>query len=193
MKKNILSFLILITTSLTTYAAIPGMKGTDHVGVTVPSLEQAVNFFVDVMGCEPFYQLGPFADSEGNWMKDHLNVHPRAQITKMQLVRCGNGSNLELFEYSAPEQNQAIPNNSDIGGHHLGFYVEDINKAVAYLKEKGLTILGEPKTMNEGPSAGESWLYFLSPWGLQLELVSYPNGKAYEKSGERKLFSPNQN
>jgi len=34
--------------------------------------------------------------------------------------------------------------------------------------------------MSEGASAGLTWVYFLSPWGMQLELVSYPNGKAYQ-------------
>jgi hypothetical protein len=24
-------------------------------------------------------------------------------------------------------------------------------------------------------------VYFLAPWGLQLELVSYPNGKAFDR------------
>jgi glyoxylase I family protein len=30
-------------------------------------------------------------------------------------------------------------------------------------------------------SAGQRWLYFIAPWGMQFELVSYPGGKAYEK------------
>ncbi len=30
-------------------------------------------------------------------------------------------------------------------------------------------------------SAGQRWRYFLAPWGMQFELVSYPGGKAYER------------
>jgi hypothetical protein len=44
--------------------------------------------------------------------------------------------------------------------------------------------------MTDGPTAGESWVYFMSPWGMQLELVSYPNGKAYEHSSSLSLFDP---
>ena len=33
--------------------------------------------------------------------------------------------------------------------------------------------------MNEGPSAGLRWVYFVSPWGMTMELVSYPRGMAY--------------
>ena len=28
-------------------------------------------------------------------------------------------------------------------------------------------------------SLGQRWVYFLSPWGMQFELVSYPHGKAF--------------
>jgi hypothetical protein len=41
-----------------------------------------------------------------------------------------------------------------------------------------------------GGNAGQRWLYFRSPWGLQFELVSYPGGKAYEKDAPVKLWHP---
>jgi hypothetical protein len=43
--------------------------------------------------------------------------------------------------------------------------------------------------MKEGPSAGETWVYFLAPWGTQMELVSFPNGKAYLKEYKTRLWS----
>ena len=51
-------------------------------------------------------------------------------------------------------------------------------------------VLGEPTCMTEGPTAGESWVYFLAPWGMQLELVSYPKGKAYSRQSPVALFDP---
>ena len=44
--------------------------------------------------------------------------------------------------------------------------------------------------MTEGPTEGESWVYFMAPWGMQLELVSYPQGKAYAKHSSVTLFDP---
>ena len=38
---------------------LPGLRGTDHIGFTVPNLEEAVDFFVNVIGCEAFHELGP--------------------------------------------------------------------------------------------------------------------------------------
>jgi glyoxylase I family protein len=41
-------------------------------------------------------------------------------------------------------------------------------------------MLGEP-TASSGPSLGQRWVYFLAPWGMQFELVSYPHGKAFDR------------
>jgi catechol 2,3-dioxygenase-like lactoylglutathione lyase family enzyme len=168
---------------------LPGLRGTDHIGLTVPDLQEAIDFFVDIIGCEEFYELGPF-QFDDDWMQTQLNVHPRTVMKKLRFLRCKNGSNLELFEYDAPDQNRAQPKNSDVGGHHLAFYVDDFDTALGFLKSKGIRVLGEPTVRTTGPSAGQTWVYFLSPWGLQLELVSYPNGKGYENETSRRLWHP---
>lgn len=167
---------------------MPGLRGTDHIGFTVPNLDEAVNFFVNVIGCEAFYDLGPFS-SESDWMQTHLNVHPRTVMKRLKFLRCKSGANFEIFEYDSPDQDRQQPKNSDVGGHHLAFYVDDMDQAVAYLKAKGVRILGEP-TRSSNASAGQTWVYFLAPWGMQLELVSFPQGKAYERETERRLWHP---
>jgi len=161
----------------------------EHVGFTVPDLEQATDFFVNVIGCELIYALGPVSD-RGDWMATHLNVDPRAVITQLRFFRCRHGSNFEVFQYQAPQQSTQPPRNSDVGGHHLAFYVDDFDTALNYLRANGVRILGEPTRRTEGPSAGQTWVYFLSPWGMQFELVSFPDGKAYELSASTKLWHP---
>ena len=32
--------------------SIPGMRGHDHSGITVPDMKQAVEFFTEVVGCK---------------------------------------------------------------------------------------------------------------------------------------------
>jgi hypothetical protein len=39
------------------------------------------------------------------------------------MLKCANGPSIELFEYDIKDQNKAVPKNSDVGGHHVGFYV----------------------------------------------------------------------
>jgi len=173
----------------TASAEIPGMTGMDHVGITVPDIEQAERFFVDIVGCQKAMSFGPFRDDTGTFMQDLLNVDPRAVIQQITQVRCGHGSNIELFQYTAPDQKTEMPKNSDYAGHHLAFYVEDINAAAAYFKENGIRTLMGPFPVNDGPAAGQTILYFFAPWGLQLEAISYPDGMAYEKDGGPILWS----
>jgi glyoxylase I family protein len=161
---------------------IPGLIRTDHIGITVPDLAQAREFFEDVLGCEYMYALGPYQD-DGTWMSEHLGVDDRTVMRRLHFFRLGGQAILEVFEYSAPDQRTAPPRNSDVGGHHIAFYVEDMDAAVADLHRRGLRVLGEP-TASKGPSEGQRWVYFLSPWGLQCELVSYPNGKAFDHHPE---------
>lgn len=160
---------------------LPGLTRLDHIGFTVPDLEQASRFLVDVLGCEYMYTLGPFRHDDSDWMSEHLAVHPRAVMRELHFFRCGGQAVFEVFEYSAPDQRTELPRNSDVGGHHVALYVEDLDVAVEYLTEQGVTVLGEP-TASRGPSEGQRWVYFLAPWGMQFELVSYPGGKAFDRS-----------
>lgn len=168
----------------------PGLRGHDHTGVTVPDMAQAVDFFVNVLGCKQVMSFGPFADEKGNFMKDLLNVNPRAVIHQITQVRCGYGSNIELFQYSSPDQKDAGAKNSDIGGFHIAFYVDDIDAAKAYLDGKGVRTFYGPFRVTQGPAAGQGIFYFLAPWGLQMEMISYPKGMAYESSSATILWSP---
>lgn len=170
--------------------SIPGMRGHDHTGVTVPDMKQAVDFFTNVVGCKKAMSFGPFADDKGTFMQDLLGVDPKAVIEEITLVRCGYGSNIELFKYTAPDQKDLTPKNSDIGGFHIAFYVDDIAAAKAYLDAKGVKTRMGPLPVKEGPAAGQTILYFQAPWGLQLEAISYPDGMAYEKGAETVLWSP---
>ena len=112
---------------------VPGLRGHDHTGITVPDIKQATDFFINVLGCKEAMSFGPFADEKGNFMTQLVNVNPRAVINKITLVRCGYGSNIELFQYTSPDQKDMTPKNSDIGGYHIAFYVDDVKAAKDYL------------------------------------------------------------
>jgi catechol 2,3-dioxygenase-like lactoylglutathione lyase family enzyme len=170
--------------------SLPGLRGHDHTGITVPDIKQALDFFTNVLGCQHAMTFGPFSDDKGTFMQDLLNVHPRAKIEQISLVRCGYGSNIELFQYSSPDQKDATPKNSDIGGYHIAFYVDDIKAAADYLKANNVKTMMGPLPVDQGPAAGQSILYFMAPWGLQFEAISYPKGMAYEKDGGTILWSP---
>jgi catechol 2,3-dioxygenase-like lactoylglutathione lyase family enzyme len=169
-------------------SGIPGLRGGDHVGITVPDMAEAHEFLTEVLGCEHVYSL-PEMRHDDDWMRTHLNVDPRRAVTEIRFYRCGFGLNFEVFEYEKHDDQRDVPRNTDLGGHHVALYVEDMDAAVTYLRSKGVFLLAGP-VASRNASAGQRWQYFLAPWGMQFELVSYPGGKAYEKDAEVRLWHP---
>ena len=160
---------------------VPTLRAVDHSAYTVPDLDEAVRFFVDHFGAELVFIDGPFVDETGDGMRRRLNVDPRARCT-IAMIRIGKHHNIELFEYTAPEQNSVLPRNSDIGGHHLGFYVDDIDAAWEYVRSiPGVVTQEGPNGVNPAaPVAGQRWFYFQTPWGMQLELTTCATPGFYE-------------
>lgn len=168
---------------------LPGSRGVDHIGLTVPNLDDAIRFLTDVLGFEVVYRAPAFGDETGTFMKDQLNVHPRAIVRGVAFLRHEH-MNFEVFEYESPDQRNEIPNNSDIGGHHIAFYVDAMGPAIEHLKKHNVKILGDAILEKEGPDLGVTWQYFLAPWGLQMELISYSSGKGYEADTTARLWDP---
>lgn len=188
--KTLAAAALLTSLSLPAFAdPLPGIRGVNHIGLTVPDLDQAETFFTEVLGCERAMAFGPFRDDEGTFMQDLLGVDPRAVVNQIRMLRCGFGSNIELFSYDAPDQATIRQRNSDIGAYHIAFYVDDIDAAAASLREAGIQTNMGPLPVSDGPAAGQSILYFSAPWGLQFEAISFPQGMAYEREGGPILWS----
>ena len=190
MKPALLAACAVLLSLASAEAGMPGMRGHDHTGITVPDMDQAVTFFTHILGCQKAMSFGPFADDKGTFMTDLLGVDQKAVIENITLMRCGFGSNIEMFKYKAPDQRELKQKNSDIGAFHIAFYVDDIKAAKAFLDEKGVATRMGPLPVEQGPAAGQAILYFQAPWGLQLEAITYPQGMAYEKEGGPVMWTP---
>jgi catechol 2,3-dioxygenase-like lactoylglutathione lyase family enzyme len=150
---------------------LTGVSHVDHVGLTVPHLDDAVRFFVDVFGAEELYRSRRGPDPE--FMPVNFGVGPDAAL-ELAMLRMPPNLNLELFEWTASEQRTDRPLPPDAGAHHLAFEVDDVDEAVARLRGvQGVRVLGEVKEVAaDSPTvAGNRWTYVLAPWGLMIELV----------------------
>lgn len=172
---------------------VPTLRAVDHVAYTVPDLHQAVQFFVDHFGAELIFFDGPFVDESGDGMRRRLGVHPRARCT-IAMIRIGKHHNIELFEYVAPEQRGELPRNSDIGGHHLAFYADDIDTAYEYVRAiPGVVVREGPNEVDAAaPVAGQRWFYFQTPWGMQLELTTCATGGFYDNLAGAGMAPPSE-
>jgi quinol monooxygenase YgiN/catechol 2,3-dioxygenase-like lactoylglutathione lyase family enzyme len=155
---------------------IRGIKKSEHIGITVPDLAQAVKFFETFLGGKTIGEASNF-QSDDDWLKDQLAVHPRSVIKKIQHVQLFDDLIIELFEYESPGQDTFYPKNSDFGGHHWAFEVEDIEQAITSLKENDIEVLGvytynDPTWPNiSGSFKNIRWVYFQTPWGMSMELI----------------------
>jgi glyoxylase I family protein len=152
------------------------------VGLVVPDLEAAVGFFEDVLGGRCVLRHGPYRGAPGDpdLQMRQFARHRDTQVEGIAVVYVADVV-LELLQFSAPDQRTEPPRTSDAGGHHLAFYVEDLDAAVAHLRGAGVQVLGDPMPL-PGPEAADQarFVFALTPWGLALELVSYPRGKAWQ-------------
>jgi catechol 2,3-dioxygenase-like lactoylglutathione lyase family enzyme len=164
-----------------------GLRRADHVGLVVPDLEAAITFFTDVLGGRCALRHGPYRGSaaDPDMQVRQFARHPRTEVEGIAVVHVADMV-LELLQFSAPDQRVEPPRTSDLGGHHLAFYVEDLDAAVAQLRYAGVQVLGTPLPL-PGPETGldARFVFLLTPWGLALELVSYPHGKAWQGSDPR--------
>ena len=170
---------------------IPGARSVYHMGVSVPDVEQAIAFFVDVIGCDLLWRDGPIRDDTGETMVEGLAIGARS-VVNLAMVRCGPNFNVELLQYRGdPDAVTAEPRNSDAGGRHLAFYVDDIDAAAAYLRaQAGVRVLAGPTLNDAGPTAGMRFLYFQTPWGMFMELDEVPAHMPYEQSTTGRLSGP---
>jgi catechol 2,3-dioxygenase-like lactoylglutathione lyase family enzyme len=144
----------------------------DHASLTVPDVDEAVAFFQKAAGATVRYSVTAPPGSAPDVMT--ANQLPPAEagyrLVKLDIA----GTPVELFEFTAPGLRSSPPRNCDAGGHHLAFHVHDLDAALATLRAiPGTRILGQPSTIQPPHAlAGRRWIYFLTPWGQQLELVS---------------------
>ncbi|MEO8906690.1 MAG: VOC family protein [Microbacteriaceae bacterium] len=172
-------------------AALPGFRGLEHVAIVVPDLTEATSFFRTVLGWPVAFSAGPFGDPHGgDWMVKNFDLHPRSVVKQLAVVRSPL-LNFELFEGSAPDQATHWPRLLDIGGLHLALYVDDIDAALDFLVAAGCESLGGIKPLG-GPETGDGarFGHVRTPFGLYLELITYPNGREYEANASFVAFNP---
>ena len=131
----------------------------NHVGVATPSIEKSVETYRTLLGAEA---IGEPFDLPAQGVKVCFIDAPNTQI--------------ELIEpYDANSPIAGFLKKNPAGGqHHVCFEVPDIHEAVAHLKGKGATVLGEPRIGAHGTP-----IVFVHPkdfGGMLVELMETPQG-----------------
>ena len=145
------------------------MQTIFHTGVTVSNLDRSIRFYRDQLGLE--LVTGPTEVFSGEALSRGLGV-PEAEL-RLAVFKVGDGS-LELLEYVNPPSpvERPMPPNT-LGAMHVAFRVDDVHSKVKELTAKGVKFLSPPNVVTDGPLAGWTWVYFLDPDGITVELIEY--------------------
>ncbi len=164
-------------------------RGIEHVGLTVPDMDEATAFFEEAFGAEFLYDMltEPLG---GPAVETGLGVPQGACIQVIRMMRLGNGPNIELFTYQGVDQRDPVVP-SDFGLQHFCVYVDNIDAAAERIQQAGARLLSQPSDLPGGDAGpGNRYLYARTPWGSTIELVTYPSAQAYESSTVRRRWRP---
>lgn len=160
--------------------------GMHHIGITVPDIEEGIAFFKAIFGAIDVFRTGPF-DVDADFMKGKLGASPDSRIRDLVFLKCGEGTSVELFEYSGEDKSKPLKRSSEVGGVHLCFEVDDVFASAERLRAQGVEMLEGPNKVEAGPLAGFNWIYFRAPWGQLLEVASFDK-LGYEANTPHRLW-----
>jgi catechol 2,3-dioxygenase-like lactoylglutathione lyase family enzyme len=136
------------------------VTAVDHVGFVVTNLDDAVRFFVEVLGFTDIARRGGFEDAKADRMTRLFGVDARA-VVRYAFVEL-NGGKVELLEWDAADR-AGVPRNSDLGGRHLALAVADLDDLVEQLRSLPGVVVRE---RNE-----RGFYYVGTPFGLEIQLT----------------------
>ncbi len=168
------------------------IRGIDHIGITVPDIESATTYFVAAFGAEVVYEVlttdnPPLGGTE---IEATVGITSGTTVRAIRLLKLHGGPSLELFEYEAANQRTpAIP--SDFGLQHFAIYVDDLAGAAERVRQAGGRLLSGPTDLPaiEGGPGNQFW-YTLTPWGMTIEIITYPSSQPYQQITDLKRWLP---
>jgi catechol 2,3-dioxygenase-like lactoylglutathione lyase family enzyme len=170
----------------------PPVRGIDHVGITVPNLDDASRFLEEALGAKPIYDDVKRGQPPmtGATVERQLDLAAGTSVVAMRMMRMANGPGIELFEMqSSHQQTPARP--SDLGLQHFAVYVDDIDAALKRFVAAGGEFVAAPApTVGVEAGRGNAYCYAKTPWGTIIELITYPSPAAYEKETPVRRWTP---
>ena len=131
----------------------------NHVGIAVPSIDEAAQTYRDLYGCSDITRI---KDMPEQGVKVAFVNLPNSQVELIEPL--GENSPIHGF----------LKKNPKGGQHHVCFEVPDIHEAVTAMKERGATVLNEPRIGAHGTP-----IIFVHPKnsnGVLIELMESPKG-----------------
>lgn len=152
---------------------LPGVIGVHHIGVSVPDLDKAREFYLGILGAVEEVEPLEWAD---NPFIDKV-VGLEGSVARQFFCRLGNVQ-IEVFEYAAPKQAPLDPTRgvNEYGYTHIALQVEDIAAVHERIVAAGLPVHTPPDlstitTDEAGEKHGYSGTYCRDFFGNVFEIL----------------------
>lgn len=167
------------------------VRGIEHVGMTVPNMEEAERFFERAFEAQVLYRVLPKqADDQSGEEVGTINGMPRDNAQRaISMLRMGTGANLELFEVAHPTGESAQI--CSMGLTHFSIVVDDIEAAARAVKAAGGTLFEGPNDCSDAESGpGNKLWFFHTPWQSLVEMLQLPSEMTYREGATKTRFVP---
>jgi catechol 2,3-dioxygenase-like lactoylglutathione lyase family enzyme len=144
----------------------------EHTGITVSSLKDALNFWINLLGFKHLYTWN-FENSP--FIEKLVGVDGAAM--SLAMIE-GYGHRIELLEYQAPSKRQCFkPRSCDVGSVHVCLYIDDMDAALDRVAEAGWFPVAEPQTVEGGERDGMRLIYLRGCDGVTIEFIQNASPK----------------
>ncbi|GIN23058.1 VOC family protein [Siminovitchia fordii] len=146
------------------------VTGFIHNGITVKNLEDALGFYVDLLG----FNLLSTQVANSDYIFDIVEI-PGLKEIKIAFVEIPGGQVIEILEYVGIETYPGSARSCDYGTGHICLRVENLESLYEELKEKGVKFKSEKVAhITAGTNKGSKAVYMLDPDGYIIELMEKP-------------------
>ena len=150
-----------------------GAQGVHHIGVSVPDLAKAREFYIDLLGAVE--EVPPLSWCDNSFIDAVVGLEGSA--ANQFMCRLGN-THIEVFEYLEP---RSAPQDPDRGVNHFGYthfavQVEDLRACYDRLKAAGIRFHAPPEfgtieTHPDGSKTGYAATYCRDFFGNVFEIM----------------------
>src|SRR3954451_19423496 len=126
----------------------PKVLGVAHLAVYVKDLAKTRRFYEDFMGFEEAFTLPPKGGGPG---------------VRIMFVKVNDHQYFEIFNEADRGEGQL---------NHISFYTDDADRMYAYLKSKGIEVMGDKGSVGKGQTLNKNF-NVKDPDGHIVEIVEY--------------------
>jgi catechol 2,3-dioxygenase-like lactoylglutathione lyase family enzyme len=148
----------------------------NHIGLTVPDIDAAIEFYTDVLGFSVISEPAEVPPDSGHFADLFVDIINEYDGVRQSHLESANGVGFELFEYASTEDRENPRSNIDEnwqaapGIHHFAVTHPNIEELIDRLEAAG----GEQHSAQWTliPDQPYELVYIVDPWGNMWEVFN---------------------